>query len=430
MKKIVKAIDIGTTKIVALVGEKSEDGTVKILAKTEMPTPEECLKYGKVRDIDRLTKTIRELLKVMEETSGYVFDKVNLGVAGQVVRSEQNSHTVSVRGEDEIVMDKHIQELEDAVAHFGKSKPGFEVLKLIPLNYQINDEDIYSRPPLGHSAHKLSGNYQIILGDTIAGKDIERSVKSAGVKEVLQVHLQPEASAEAVLTEDEKRNGVAMVDIGGGTTDIAIYHEGMLKCIETIPFGSGYIDKQICNHFSISPARAAEIKEKYGKALAVGGQNETIYVAAAGGRRQQPIDSSVLSLITEKGVAVLSYWIVNALKNSGYANKLIAGITLTGGGSLMKYMKQALEYYSTKKVEIVYPLESLSGPAARVNSPKYSTAVGLVMLGGAEVKKEETKKRRSRKKAVSEKSRGGKIGIMDSLWDLLEKQKNDVQLED
>jgi cell division protein FtsA len=269
--------------------------------------------------------------------------------------------------------------------------PGEEIIHVIPQEYIVDNEQGI-KDPVGMSGIRLEANCHIITGQTTAVKNILRCVLKAGLSvESADLILEPLASSEAVLTDEEKEAGVALVDIGGGTTDIAIFKDGIIRHTAVIPFGGNVITEDIKEGCSIIRSQAELLKVKYGSALVSENQaNEIVSIPGLRGRDPKEISVRNLAGIIQARMEEIIEHVYYEIKNSGYEKKLIAGIVITGGGAQLKHIKQLVEYTTGLDTRLGYPNEHLaSGPIEEVKSPMYATGVGLVIMGLNKVVKDE-----------------------------------------
>jgi cell division protein FtsA len=381
MNEIVTAIDIGTTKIVALAGERDERGRVKILFKASVPTPPKSVTQGVVQNIEKVSSAIKEAVDMVEQQSEnrIKFESVFVGIAGRHIKSNQNSHSLMITSDDEIIKQSDIDKLANEIRNISLES-GEEIIDIIPQDYKVDSQNGITEP-VGMKGRKITGNFHIIIGETTSAKNIKLCVEKLGIQ-VKSLYLEPIASAEAVLSEDEKEIGVAMVDIGGGTTDLAIYYEGILRHTAVIPFGGNVITKDIKEAYQILTKHAEELKIECGTALAEFANKESIAVIPGiSGRDPKEISlyelAEIIQARMEEIIDILKFEIIN----SGFSDHLGAGIAVTGGGSSLKNLSHLINFRTGYDVKISRPANYASTSAARVNSAKLSTAVGLVILG-------------------------------------------------
>ena len=379
MREKITAIDIGTTKIVALAGEKDDSGRVRIIAKGTVPTPHRSVKRGVVQNIEQVSKAIKEAVEIAENKTDIKFTNVFVGIAGQHIKSIQNSHSVFINSEDQLIKQEDIDKMTEEIKSI-TLEPGEEILDVIPQSYKVDMENGVTEP-VGMHGKKLSGNYHIIIGEITSAKNIERCIEKIDI-DVDQLYLEPIASAEAVLTEDEKEAGVVLVDIGGGTTDLAVFYDGILRHTAVIPFGGDVITKDIKEAYQILNKHAEELKTECGTALSEFAKKDSLAVIPGiSGREPKEISLNELAEVIQARMEEIINIINFEIINSGYRDKLAAGIALTGGGSLLENLPQLMKFITGLDVKLSKPANYVSSGGARVHSPKLSTAVGLVMLG-------------------------------------------------
>lgn len=375
---IIVGLDIGTTKIAAIVGRRSEHGKIDILGhgKTESIG----VKRGVVSNIENTVQSIKTAVEEAEQKSGVEIKYVNVGIAGQHIKSVQHrGNMIRENGEIEISQND-IDSLLHSMYNLNMS-PGEEIIDVIPQEYIVDGEKEI-RQPVGMLGNKLEANFHIIIGQTTAAKNIYKCVKKAGL-EVVDLILEPIASSVAVLSEEEKEAGVVLVDIGGGTTDIAIFQDGIIRHTAVIPLGGDVITEDVKEGCTIIRKHAEELKVKFGSALANENKDEEI-VAIPGLRGRAPKEISLKNLasIIQARMEEIVEHIYYEIKNSGYEKKLIAGIVLTGGGALLRHAAQLTEFMTGMDTRIGYPNEHLAKEVpAEMASPMYATGIGLVIEG-------------------------------------------------
>ena len=371
-------LDIGTTKISVMIGRKTQHGKLEILGTGK------AISSGVTRGIvSNIEKTIASIVSATNEAkqkSGLVINNVFVGIAGQHIKSLQH------RGE--IVRDNIETEITKSDIDKLKSNmfklitiPGEEVIHVIPQEYTVDGEDGIE-DPIGMAGVKLEANFHVITAQVGAVRNIIKCVERSGLNPKDLV-LEPFASALATLDKDELQEGVALVDIGGGTTDVAIFLGNIIRHTAVIPFGGNIITKDIKSGLEILENQAELLKVKFGSAMYTEDQ-ENVMVSIPGLRGRPPKEIAVrnLSEIIGARYKEIIDLVYHEIKSSGYENKLMTGIVLTGGGSLIKNLKQLVAYITGKETRIGYPNEHL-GPESKdiVVSPIYSTGVGLALKG-------------------------------------------------
>ncbi len=375
--EIVVGLDIGTTKIVAIVGRRNEFGKIEILGMGKSESYG--VARGVVQNIDKTVEAIKTAVVEAEAKSGVNIKVVNVGIAGQHIKSVQHRGIKTRSSVEEEIAQKDIDSLIDDMFRL-VMQPGEEIIHVLPQEYIIDSEQGIKNP-IGMSGIRLEANFHIITGQTAAAKNIYKCVQKAGL-EVSELTLEPLASAEAVLSDEEKEAGVVLVDIGGGTTDVAIFQDGIIRHTAVIPFGGNVITEDIKEGCTIIKSQAELLKIKFGSALASENQeNEIVSIPGLRGRQHKEISVKNLSSIIQARMEEIVEHVFYEIKNSGYEKKLIAGIVITGGGAQLKHVTQLVEYITGMDSRIGYPNEHLAKGSEEVTSPMFATAVGLIMKG-------------------------------------------------
>ncbi len=386
--EIIVGLDIGTTKIAAIVGHKNEHGKIEILGHGR--TESIGVKRGVVSNIENTVKSIKIAVQQAEQKSGVDIRFVNVGIAGQHIKSLQHHGSIIRKNIDEEISQNDIDTLNANMYNLNMS-PGEEIIDVIPQEY-IVDAEQGIKQPVGMLGNSLEANFHIIIGQTAAAKNIYKCVRKADI-EVVDLILEPIASAEAVLSDDEKEAGVALVDIGGGTTDIAIFQDGIIRHTAVIPFGGDIITEDIKEGCTIIKKHAEELKIKFGSSLASENKDEEV-VAIPGLRGRPPKEitlKNLASIIQARMEEIIDH-IHYEIKNSGYEKKLIGGIVLTGGGALLNHLVQLTEFVTGMDTRIGYPNEHLAKDVPdEMASPMYATGIGLVIEGVRRLDKEKEK---------------------------------------
>jgi cell division protein FtsA len=407
--EIIVGLDIGTVKIAALVGQKNENGKLDILGYGHRESLG--VRRGVVNNIERTVEAISEAIDAAGKMSGVDIQCVNVGIAGQHIRSLQHKgSTIRNSLEDEISR----QEIDTLTKNMYKlvMQPGEEILHVIPQEFIVDKEqDI--KDPVGMSGICLEANFHIITGQIAAAKNLERCVNKANLK-MESLMLEPLASAEAVLGQEEKDAGVVLVDIGGGTTDVAIFQEGILRHTAVIPLGGDIVTEDIKEGCTILKYQAEALKIKFGSALESENRNDDI-VAIPGLKGREPKEITLRNLagIIQARMEEIIGQVYYEIKNSGFEKKLIGGIVLTGGGSLVKHLAQLTEFLTGMDTRIGYPGEHLSNAVPReLISPMYATTIGLVLKGFERLEYDEMLKKTGKKV-----QKQGKLSIFGNIFD-------------
>jgi len=369
------ALDIGTTKVCAIAGQYNEYGKLEIVGMGVVPS--EGVSRGVVSNIDKTVKAIREAVDIAEKNAKCKFKVVHVGIAGQHIKSLHH-HGLLVRHDSnseisQADIDRLIKDMYKLVL-----PPGDKILHVVPQEFTVDDEqDIFD--PIGMSGVRLEANFHIITGQISASRNILRCVEKAGL-DVADVTLEPIASAASILSADEKEAGVVLVDIGGGTTDITIFKDGIIRHTCVIPFGGNVVTKDIREGCTVLNEQAEKLKVKFGSALADEiTDNRIITIPGFKGREGKEISEKNLSRIIQARVEEIFDYILWEIRRSGYENKLIAGLVLTGGGSLLRHIDLLSEYHTGMPTRIGQPIEHLAhGYSSQLASPIFATAVGLL----------------------------------------------------
>ena len=371
-------LDIGTTKIACFVGEKVENG--KIVIRGYGKTESTGVKRGMVFNIEDTVNAIRRAVDMASEQSNVDIKTVNVGIAGHHIKSLQHRGVLMRDNPNVEITDDEIEKLRQDVFKLNMS-PGEEIIDVIPQEYIVDDE-MGIRHPKGMLGSKLEANFHVIVGQVAAARNIITCIHQAGL-EMEHMILEPIASAEAVLGEDEKEAGVALVDIGGGTTDIAIFYDNIIYHTAVIPFGGNVITEDIRQGCSIIKKHAEEIKVKYGSAVASENRDdEVVSIPGIRGREPKEISFKTLASIIQARLSEIFDIVNSEIQKVNSEHKLIAGIVLTGGGAMMKHIQQLAAFKTGLDVRIGYPNEYLANDTApELASPMYSTGVGLVIEG-------------------------------------------------
>jgi len=386
---IVVGIDIGTSKIAVIVGKRNQYGKIEILGSGK--TESIGVSRGVVANIDKTVQSIRTAIEEAELKSGVEIEYVNVGIAGQHIKSMQHRGNIIRNNLDDEISQIDIDNLIDNMYKL-VMKPGEEIIHVIPQEYIVDNEQGI-KEPIGMAGICLEANFHIIVGQIAAAKNINKCVTKSNMH-VEDLILEPIASAEAVLSDEEKEAGVALVDIGGGTTDIAIFQDGIIRHTAVIPLGGNIITEDIKEGCTIIKRQAELLKIKYGSALACENKDdEIVSIPGLRGRAPKEITLKNLASIIQARMEEIIEYIYYEIKNSGYEKKLIAGIVLTGGGSQLKQVAQLTEFITGMDTRIGYPNEHLaSNVPEEITSPLYATGIGLVIKGLENVEKGKTSK--------------------------------------
>lgn len=418
--EIVVGLDIGTTKIAAIVGQMNEHGKLKILGwgKSESTG----VNRGVVTHITPTVEAIEKAIEMAEANSEIDIKSVNVGIAGQHIKSLQHRGSkIRKSYEDEILqhdIDELVSEMYNLVV-----VPGESIIDVIPQEFCIDNEQGITNP-IGMSGGRLEADFHIITGNVSAIKNIYKCVTRADL-EVENLILEPLASSDSVLSNEEKEAGVVLVDIGGGTTDVAIFKEGIIRHTAVIPFGGEVITKDIKDGCSIIKKQAELLKIKFGSALFDKSMsNDIISIPGLKGREPKEISMYNLTNIIKARMEEIIEQVYFEIRNSGFENKLTAGIVVTGGGAQLRNVRHLFEYVTGMDVRIGYPTEHLAGEDEEVKNPSFATGVGLILKGFERIKNKQkaTSSVESIKEPTAKEQITGKRKNL--LGDMLDKFKN------
>lgn len=379
--KIVVGLDIGSTKICALVGRKDKFGKIEILGMGKAES--HGVIRGVVTNIDKTVNAIGEAIEEAEKTSGTLIRVVNVGIAGQHIKSITQRGSISRNTDDEITIEDVKRLTNDMYRTV--TPPGNDIIHVMPQDYTV-DFETGIQEPVGMSGVRLEADFNIITAQTTAIKNINRCVKRSGLEIDLLI-LEPIASSMSVLTDEEKEAGIALIDIGGGTTDVAVFYENVIRHTAVIPFGGHIITSDIKEGCKIMENQAERLKIKFGKAIAEEA-SENEFVSIPGLRNRSPKEISIKNLahIIEARMQEIIELVHNELIKSGYVNKLVGGLVITGGGSQLKNCENLFQYMTQMDTRIGHPNEYLGKTKVEVaKSHMYATTVGLVQAGFQEL---------------------------------------------
>jgi len=384
---IAVGLDIGTTKIVAMVGRQDAYGKIEVLGTGNAKSLG--VHRGVVNNITQTIQSIQQAVEEAESSSGEKIGNVVVGIAGQHIRSLHHSDYITRSNADMVIDENDIERLINQVYKL-VMLPGEEIIHVLPQDYKV-DGQAEIKTPIGMYGGRLEANFHVVVGQVSSIRNIGRCIKSAGL-ELGSITLEPLASAEAVLSQEEKEAGVALIDIGGGTTDLAIFKDGIIRHTSVISFGGNVITEDIKEGCSIIEKQAELLKTKFGSAWpGENKDNEIVSIPGLRGREPKEITLKNLSKIIHARVVEIVEQVFLEIKNYGHEEtkrKLIAGIVLTGGGAQLKHIKQLVEYITGMDTRIGYPNEHLSSNSeSELSSPAYATVVGLLMKGLSDYEK-------------------------------------------
>jgi len=377
-EEIVAGLDIGTTKIACIVGRRTEQGKLEIMGMGKSRS--DGVSRGVVTNIQRTVESIKAAVQEAEDSAGVEITTVNVGIAGQHIRSMHHRGMITRQSLEQEIRQTDIDQLIDDMFKLAMV-PGEEIIHVLPQEYIVDNEQGI-KDPIGMSGVRLEANFHIITGQVTAARNINKCVARAGL-DVTELILEPLASADAVLSAEEKEAGVVLVDIGGGTTDIAIFSDHIIRHTAVIPFGGNVITDDIKMGCAILRDQAELLKSRFGSALAAENkENEVVCIPGLRGREPKEISLKNLANIIQSRMEEILDHVYFEIKNSGLEKQLSGGIVLTGGGAQLKHLRQLTEYVTGMSTRIGYPNEHLAtSKVDDVTSPLFATGVGLVLRG-------------------------------------------------
>ncbi|MEO8794079.1 MAG: cell division protein FtsA [Daejeonella sp.] len=433
---IVVGLDIGTTKICVTVGRRSDHGKIEILGIGK------AVSAGVTRGVvSNIQKTVQGILQAVEEAgsqSNVDVKIVNVGIAGQHIKSLQHRGILTRKELNTEIQRKDIDKLIEDMYKL-VMPPGEEIIHVLPQEFTVDNEPGI-KDPIGMAGVRLEANFHIISGHVSAVKNILKCVGNANL-ETQELILEPLASSESVLSDEEKEAGVVLVDIGGGTTDLAIFHEGIIRHTAVIPFGGNSVTEDIREGCSVMRNQAESLKTRFGSALADENKdNEIICVPGLRGREHKEISVKNLAYVIQARMEEIIEHVYYEIKSSGYEKKLIAGIVITGGGAQLKHLPQLVEYVTGLDARIGYPNEHLAKNETlakniyeELKSPMFATGIGLLIKGiqKAEQQEEAGRNTTSSVKIVPAEKAKKAFGLFDKLLQTGAKFiKDDIKDED
>ncbi len=375
---IIVGLDIGTTKIACIVSQRDQYGKLKILALGKAPSLG--VTHGEVRNIKHTTDAIIAAIADAEKQCGYKINVVYVGIAGQHIASTQSRGIYTLPIANEEITREHIKIMLDEM-HRLALNPGERIIHVLPQEFTI-DNMHGIKDPIGMCGSRLEANFHIITGKITAAQNIKNCVERANAQ-MLGLILEPLASSASVLHEEEMEAGVVLVDIGGGTTDVAIFKDGIIRHTAVIPFAGNIITSDIMDGCKMLRNQAEKLKVQFGSALPNEmHENEIVSIPGIAGHNKKEISMRTLASIINARMEEIFAQVYFEIKSSGYANQLNAGIVITGGGSQLKHLKQMVEFTTGLSTRVGYPTSFLaSSNRDELKNPMYATGLGLVLEG-------------------------------------------------
>ncbi len=379
---VIVGLDIGTTKIAAIVSQRDQHGKLQILGVGKSLSLG--VTRGEVTNIKQTTDAIIEAVNEAEKQSGHKINVVYVGIAGQHIASKQNRGIYTLPHADEEITRQHVRDMVEDM-HRLALDPGERIIHVLPQEFTV-DNMHGIKDPIGMCGSRLEANFHIITGKVAAAQNIKKCVERSGLQ-MLGLILEPLASSAAVLHADEMEAGVVLVDIGGGTTDVAIFKDGIIRHTAVIPFAGNIITEDIMEGCKLLRPQAEKLKIAFGSALpAETHENEIISIPGIAGRDRKEISMRTLAHVINARMEEIFAQVYFEIKSSGYANSLNAGVVVTGGGSQLKHLKQLVEYTTGLSTRIGYPSSYLAkGNKEDLKNPLFATGIGLLLKGYEQV---------------------------------------------
>jgi cell division protein FtsA len=376
--KLIVGLDIGTTKICVIVGRKNEYGKLEVLGMGKAVS--DGVDRGVVTNIDKTVHAIEKAIEECSEMADVNIVDVIVGIAGQHIQSKIQSGSIMRQPSDDEITVEDVRRLSSEMENI-LVPPGNTIIHVMPQDYTVDYEGGI-KDPVGMSGTRLEADFHIITAQSTAINNINRCVRRAKLVSK-QLILEPLASSLSVLSDDEKEAGVCLVDIGGGTTDIAIFYENIIRHTAVIPLGGNIITKDIKEGCMVMQNQAELLKTRFGKAIAEeANPNEIVSIPGLRNRPPKEISIRNLASIIQARMEEIIEIVQNEIMQSGHYKKLAGGIVLTGGGSQLQFISQLFEYMTGLDTRIGYPNEHLGKSVIEeVKSPMYATSVGLVLAG-------------------------------------------------
>ena len=376
MSKIqtIAAIDIGTTKIVAIVGTRDDNGNVNVLGFGEAPS--KGVSRGSVQNVGEVSNAIKQAVRRCQESSGSIFKNVFVGIAGQNIKTTETSHTKVIN--NRVISQADVDELTAEVYKLTKGNNGEEIIHVIPQSYTVDNNSVKLNP-VGCSGRSLTGTFYVVIGSADAVSKIKQAIEMSGLK-ILKIVLQSIAAGDAILTNDDKEVGTLVVDMGSGTTDVSVYYENALRDITVIPFGGNAITEDIKQGCQILWRQAESLKTQYAAALPDAGSDKSLITISNGTRADKEVSLADLAAITNARVEEIVAGIAHVLNETRYGD-IISQIAITGGGSRLKNLTALMKYRLGREVAVSKPRGISAETCPKLFNVEYSTVVGLLVKG-------------------------------------------------
>ncbi len=373
---LIVGLDIGTTKVGVLIAEPDETGRLQVIGVGSCPS--RGMRKGVVVNLDACVASVKQAVEEAELMAGCSVERAFVGIAGPHVRGLNSRGVVAISGRDHEVSREDVRRVLEAAGAVN-IPPGREIFHVLPQEFSVDDH-AGILDPVGMTGAKLEANVHVVTASVTAAQNLVNVVNRAGI-EVEEMVLEQLAAAEAVLTQDEKDMGVALVDIGGGNTSVLIFENGTIRHIAILPAGGDHVTSDIAVGLRTPVPEAEKIKRRHGCAMAsLVDHEDTIEVASVGGRKSRVLSRQILSEIIQPRVEEIFGLIAEEFVRSGFERSIHAGVVLTGGGAMLEGIVEMAEDALDAPVGRGAPAE-IGGLADSVRTPVYTTAVGLALYG-------------------------------------------------
>lgn len=390
-KQIIVGLDIGTTKIACLIGVRDEEnkGKIKIIGHGKVASVG--VEHGEVKNIINATESIKQAVAMAAEEANCSVKDVYVGIAGQHIQSQKNRGVISILPQQPFIEEKDVKRLIEEQYNIPLD-PGVEIIHIFPQTYFVNNEELHDINPIGCSGVRLAADFHIVTGKTNNIKNIIASVQRAGLN-VKGIVLEPIASGMAVLTQQDRDAGVALVDIGGGTTDVAIFTDGVIRHTHVIPLAGKSITEDIKKGCTVLPDTAERLKVQFGSCMPECVPDEVVSFPGIRGASPRLVEVKTLANIIKARTSDIIDLVHCEIVESDTEKQLVAGIVLTGGGAKLKDIVNYTSYKTGISTRIGTPDEHITSTAesksADISDPIYATGIGLVLYGFEEIDKEQ-----------------------------------------
>lgn len=374
--KYIIGLDIGTTKVCAIIGEINEEGKLDVIGIGTAGS--QGMRKGVIVNLDKTVTSIKKAVEEAELMAGVDINRVYVGINGGHIKGFNSRGVIAVSGRDREIGETDVRRVVDAAKNIAIPRDR-EIFHVLPQEFIVDDQEGIGNP-IGMSGSRLEVNVHMVTGSTTALQNVVTCVNRAGI-EVMDTVLEQLASSEAVLTEDEKELGVALVEVGGGTTDLAIFEKGSIWHTSVLPTGGEHFTSDIAVGLRTPMQEAEKIKKKYGCALtSLIEEDETIEVPGVGGRKPRILSKKLMGEIIQPRAEEIFNLVNEEIQRAGYDKILNSGVVLTGGAAAMDGMCEIAEQIFDLPVRRGVP-KNVGGLVDVVTSPIYSTAVGLILHG-------------------------------------------------